>query len=227
MTGQAINVVLITFVIVLLFHVATEFVFRKKEKVQSALRSIAMAIVVAALALLFHLNLENVGKMEEVRQELNDIKEISSGMALYKPYEIINKLPENNSFRKLLSREMEKVKTDIEEIGRCEIYQTADEFISSWDVTIGRYSKKTVDVITSIDNIDENPSTQWMLKELGTYDIKVIDNECIFCSIIGEKNGMRALKSGFVLNDSNVLNMANEFFQKLWNESHPPSALPK
>jgi len=128
---EAVNLAIVTFILVLLFHVATEYVFKSREKVHIVLRALANAFLIAALAMLFHFNLENVNKMEEVKKELASVKEISSGLSFYKPYETISQLSENNVFRKLLDRQMNQIKTDLHEVENSVIVCTREEFLSA------------------------------------------------------------------------------------------------
>jgi len=147
---EAVNLAIITFIAVLLFHVAAEYVFKSKEKVHIALKALANAVLIAALAMLFHFNLENVNKMEEVKKELADVKVISSGLSFYKPYETISQLGEGNVFRKLLDRQMEQIKTDLKEVENSVIVCTREEFVSAWETTISRYARKEIRAINTI-----------------------------------------------------------------------------
>jgi hypothetical protein len=156
---EAINLAIVTFFLVLIFHIASEYVFKSKEKVHVALKAFANAVFIAALAMLFHFNLENINKMEEIKTELGKVKEISSGLSFYKPYETISQLGENNVFRKLLDRQMEQIKLDLKEVEGSVIVCTREEFVSAWETTISNYAKKEIRAINTISIEDWNRFT--------------------------------------------------------------------
>jgi len=279
---EAVNLAIVTFIIVILFHVATEYVFKSKEKVHVALKAIANAFLIAALAMLFHFNLENINKMEDIKKELSSVKEISSGLSFYKPYETISKLDENNVFRKLLDHQMEQIKTDLLEVENSTLVYTREEFLSAWENTISKYAQKEIRAINTIsiedwgrftpasgssahesaikrgvsvkrlliydseneEDIRSNLSLAkkqqgqkvevrflslavletssyytTLMNKFSTIDLMVVDNECVFLAFTINKKNSRILRNGKVTNDLAKIQLARDYFDKLWNEA--------
>lgn len=279
---EAVNLAIVTFILVLLFHVATEYVFKSKEKVHTALKALANAFLIAALAMLFHFNLENVSKMEEVNKELASVKKISSGLSFYKPYETISLLSENNVFRKLLDRQMNQIKTDLHEVENSMIVCTREEFLSAWETTISKYAQKEIRAINTISVEDWNKFTpgsaivahesaikrgvsvkrlliydsdnpddisanrglatkqlekkveirllaskiletssyyNTLMNTFSTTDIMVVDNDCLFTAFTNDKNNTRILRNGKIMNDPAKIQLARDYFDKLWHEA--------
>jgi hypothetical protein len=279
---EAVNLAIVTFIVVLLFHLATEYVFKSKEKVHVALKALANAFLIAALAMLFHFNLENINKMEEVKKELASVKEISSGLSFYKPYETLSKLEENNVFRKLLERQMEQIKVDLKEVENSVIVCTREEFISAWEATIAKYAKKEIRAINTISVADWSKFTpgsaisahesaikrgvsvkrllvydsdnasdiaanlnlakkqqeqkveirflasnvlesssyyNTLMNTFSTIDLMVVDDECMFTAFTNERNNIKSLRDGKILNDPRKIQLAKDYFDKLWSEA--------
>lgn len=287
---EAVNLAIITFVLVLIFHVATEYVFKSKQKVSVTLKALANAFLIAALAMLFHFNLENVNKMEEIKKELATVKEISSGLSFYKPYETISRLPENNVFRKLLDRQMEQIKSDLHEVERSELVCTREEFVSAWETTISFYAQKEIRAINTISVEDWNKFTpgsassahqsaikrgvsikrlliydrdnttdirsnldlarkqleqkvevrflpsnileassyyNTLMSRFSTVDLLIVDNDCVLTAFTTDRNNSRILRSGKILNDPAKIQVARDYFDKLWDEAETMAAFTK
>jgi hypothetical protein len=279
---EAVNLAIVTFIVVLLFHLATEYVFKSKEKVHVALKALANAFLIAALAMLFHFNLENINKMEEVKKELASVKEISSGLSFYKPYETISKLDENNVFRKLLERQMEQIKVDLKEVENSVIVSPREEFLSTWETTISTFAQKEIRAINTISVADWSKFTpgaaisahesaikrgvsikrlliydsdnaadiaanlnlakkqqeqkveirfmasnvlesssyyNTLMSKLSTIDFMVVDDECVFTAFTNDKNNIKSLRDGKILNDPTKVQLAMDYFDKLWSEA--------
>ncbi len=128
---------------VILFEVLVDIVFADEKKILFA-RKIARGLLIAGLAFLFFLTLENLRKLEKIEGELIGVNEKATAFEFFKPYETIQALDDNSAFQLLLKSQMDKTRERLKEIEKGELRLNREEVVPVWEALISKFSSKEV-----------------------------------------------------------------------------------